>query len=102
MLNKVLMTGRVATAPKTTPVGTEGKRVCEFVLACEKRIKNKGLKIDKFKCYLWNDSAVAFSNIVIKGDVITIEGELNNEEYTNSKGIDIYTNVIFVKVFHKD
>ena len=82
------MTGRLGRDPeyKTTPRGTA---VCEFSIAVDSGFGDK--KITNWpNCVVWGALADFVGSNVVKGDEVTVKGELTTGSYENSDGKKVY------------
>lgn len=87
--NKIILVGNLGRDPELryTPQGTP---VCSFSLATNERRKDKnGEMRDQttwFKVTLWNRTAEAAAQYLVKGRPVYIEGRLRVEEFTDRDG----------------
>ncbi|MBZ2142925.1 single-stranded DNA-binding protein [Streptococcus gordonii] len=101
MLNKTLLIGRLVKDPelKKTP---SGKDVASATIAVQRNFKNaQGEKeADYFNLILWNQQAVNFSNWLKKGQLVNVNGHLQNNNYENSEGQKVYQTNLIVEDFY--
>lgn len=101
MLNKTLLIGRLVKDPelKKTP---SGKDVASATIAVQRNFKNaQGEKeADFFNLILWNQQAVNFSNWLKKGQLVNVNGHLQNNNYENSEGQKFYQTNLIVEDFY--
>ena len=87
MLNRITLQGRLARDPerKTTPNGTS---VCDFLIAVGRNVKDSSgnYGTDFFYCVAWRGCADFVATHFKKGDMIVIDGRMENQQYTNSNG----------------
>lgn len=95
MYNKVVMMGRITheLEVKTTP---SGAHVCQFSIAVDRRFQTKGeeKKTDFFRVTAWRAAADFVGRYFKKGSLILVEGELQNNNYTDKNGNTVYSVVI--------
>lgn len=95
MYNKVVMMGRITheLEVKTTPSGVQ---VCQFSIAVDRRFQTKGeeKKTDFFRVTAWRTAADFVGRYFKKGSMILVEGELQNNNYTDKNGNTVYSVVI--------
>lgn len=90
-MNTIVLVGKLAELPKikTTPTGL---KVAQLILDCEKNFRNqKGeIEIERYALTIWR----AVSETVIEecqiGDLLSVKGRLQADNYTNDKGELIY------------
>lgn len=88
MLNRVTLQGRLVADPelKTLPSGVE---VCNFRIACQRNFKPKDAKdypADFFNVTAWRGRAKFVANYFKKGDMILVDGTLQQDHYTDKDG----------------
>lgn len=88
MLNRVTLQGRLTADPelKTLPSGVE---VCNFRIACQRNFKPKDAKdypADFFNVTAWRGRAKFVANYFKKGDLILVDGNLQQDRYTDKDG----------------
>ena len=81
-MNKVLLTGRIASDIELRTTGT-GLSVCSFRLAVQRRFKNAEGKYDAdfIGCVAWRGNADHISKYFQKGEPIEIVGSLQTRTY---------------------
>jgi len=86
------------TELKTTQSQTS---ICSFSLAVTRKFKDKsGEKVtDWINCTAFGKTAETISKYFSKGSKIMIDGELQNNNYTNKDGQKIYQTVVVVSSF---
>lgn len=91
MINRVVLTGRLVQDPelKTTQSGTS---VMTLRLAVERQYVAKGQerKADFFDVVTWKSTAEFVFRNFGKGDMIAVDGRLQQREYTDSNGATRY------------
>lgn len=96
MYNRVILMGRLTKDPelKTTQSGTA---MCRFSIAVDRYSKGDDKKCDFIDCIAWRQTAEFISKYFSKGRVIHVEGDIQNNNYTDSNGVKHYQNVINVQ-----
>lgn len=90
MTNVVVITGRLCANPdfRQTQNGTAG---CRFRLAVGRNRKVDGKpEADFISCVCWGKTAEFASKYLHKGGMITVEGRLQNADYTDGNGVKHY------------
>lgn len=93
MLNRIIIMGRLTHDPenKKTPAGTS---VCRFSVAVNRSHKDKdGKKVeetDYFDCDAWASTADTVGRYFRNGSMILVEGEMRNNNWTDSNGTKHY------------
>ena len=86
-MNQCSFTGRITTTPelKSTP---NGKNVCNFTLAVERRFKGSDGKpvVDFIDFVAWEHNSVFICKWFDKGVKIAVTGELQTRTYADSDG----------------
>ena len=86
-MNRIVLTGRITKdlELKTTNNGTA---VLSFSVAVNRRFKNADGKYDAdfFNCVAWRQTAEFVSKYFIKGNMIALEGSLQNRSYQAQDG----------------
>ena len=87
-MNKVILVGRLCSAPELRYVGDKNSALTRFSLAVNRNYKNKegNYDCDFIECDLWDKRAEVFCQYMSKGELVGIEGKLRLEEYTNENG----------------
>lgn len=98
MLNKVILMGRLTRDPefKQTQSGTP---VCRFSLAINRPFANKQTgerETDFVECDAWRSTAEFISRYFSKGNMILVEGQLRNNNYTDNNGTKHYSMRVLV------
>lgn len=86
-MNRIVLMGRIAKdlELKSTQNGTA---VLSFTVAVNRRFKNAEGKYDAdfFNCVAWRQAAEFISKYFIKGNMIALEGSLQNRNYQAQDG----------------
>lgn len=95
-LNKWIGMGRLTADPETRQTQT-GMQVVKFTVAID-RIpdKNGEKKADFVSCTAFNKTAEIVSRYFAKGKMIAVEGNLQNNNYTDQNGVKHYGMQILV------
>lgn len=89
-MNKVIMMGRLTRDPEVR-YSNEGSAVSKFSLAVDRRYKREGQPdADFFNCVAFGKTAEFTEKYLKKGTKIVLEGELQNNNYTNKDGQKVY------------
>ena len=87
MYNKVMMIGKIVTAPELrhTPSGVP---VTSFRIVVRRKYvrKGEGRKSDYFDVVCWHDDAEFVQKHFAKSDMIMVEGEMQTRERTDKNG----------------
>lgn len=99
MLNKVIIMGRLTRDPdfKKTQSGIS---MCKFSVAVERQFKDSktGERLTDFlDCTVFRGTAEFISRYFSKGNMILVEGNIQNNNYTDNNGVKHYSNNIMVE-----
>ena len=99
MLNKVIIMGRLTKDPdfKTSQSGIA---ICHFSVAVERQFKDKltgERQADFLDCTAFRGTAEFVSRYFSKGNMILVEGNIQNNNYTDNNGVKHYSNTIMVE-----
>lgn len=99
MLNKVIIMGRITRDPelKTAKSGIE---MCNFSVAVERPFKDKvsgERQTDFLDCVAFRGTAKFVSSYFKKGNMILVEGSIQNNHYTDDSGTKHYAEKIMVE-----
>jgi len=95
-MNRIMLIGRISKDIELRTTGS-GKDVANFSIAVNNPYKNDeqgNTQADFFDCIVWNAQAVNLQKYQEKGDLIAIEGRLENQKWQDEKGNNHYKNVI--------
>lgn len=98
MLNKVILMGRLTRDPEFRQT-TSGVPVCRFSIAINRQFANKQTgerESDFVDCVAWRQTAEFVSRYFNKGNMILVEGQLRNDNYTDNNGVKHYRMNVFV------
>jgi single-strand DNA-binding protein len=89
-MNKVIMMGRLTRDPEVR-YSSEGNAVSKFSLAVDRRYKREGQPdADFFNCVAFGKTAEFTEKYLKKGTKVVLDGELQNNNYTNKDGQKVY------------
>jgi single-strand DNA-binding protein len=89
-MNKAIMMGRLTRDPEVR-YSSEGNAVSKFSLAVDRRYKREGQPdADFFNCVAFGKTAEFTEKYLKKGTKVVLDGELQNNNYTNKEGQRVY------------
>lgn len=90
-MNQLFLVGRLTKDPEL--VKLEGKNNCRVTLAVKRAFKNPDgiYESDFINCTVWNVIAERVCEYCKKGDLISIKGRIQNNNYTDKNDNKIYT-----------
>lgn len=95
-LNKWIGMGRLTADPETRQTQT-GMQVVKFTIAIDRIPDRNGeKKADFISCTAFNKTAEIVSRYFAKGKMIAVEGNLQNNNYTDQNGVKHYGMQILV------
>lgn len=95
-LNKWIGMGRLTADPETRQTQT-GMQVVKFTIAIDRIPDRNGeKKADFISCTAFNKTAEIVSRYFTKGKMIAVEGNLQNNNYTDQNGVKHYGMQILV------
>ena len=100
--NHLLLIGRVGQEPDVRHLDN-GKVVATFRLAVDRfgRKDKEGNQItDWFTCEFWGKQAELVGEIVQKGRLISVSGEIRIDEWTTEDGVRVSKPKVWVEHFH--
>lgn len=90
MYNRIILMGRLVADPELRQTQT-GLSVCRFRIAVDRFAKQgEERKADFISCVAWRQTADFISRWFAKGQLIHIEGRLQNADYTDRNGVKHY------------
>ena len=96
-MNKVIMMGRLTKDPEVRYYGADNKALANFSLAVDRRFKKQGQpEADFFNCTAFAKTAEFVEKYLHKGTKIVLDGELQNNNYTDKNGNKQYAVQIVV------
>lgn len=99
MLNKVIIMGRLTRDPDFKQTQS-GVAMCKFSVAVERQFKDKMTgerQTDFLDCTAFRGTAEFVSRYFNKGNMILVEGNIQNNNYTDNNGVKHYSNNIMVE-----
>ena len=99
MLNKVIIMGRLTRDPDFKHTQS-GVAICKFSVAVERQFKDSktGERLTDFlDCTAFRGTAEFISRYFSKGNMILVEGNIQNNNYTDNNGVKHYSNNIMVE-----
>jgi single-strand DNA-binding protein len=86
-LSKIVVSGRVVRAPEKRFTPNTNVAVTEFAIAVESPPRQDGtIETQPVKVVTWRDMAERCAQDVKKGDLVSVEGRLQINNFTNSEG----------------
>lgn len=96
-MNHVVMIGRLTRDPDTKYGGSNNTCIAKFALAVDRRFKKEGQPTaDFFECTAFGKTGEFVEKYLHKGTKIAIQGEIQNNNYTNRNGQKVYAMNILV------
>ena len=102
MLNSVILMGRLTRDPEHKKTQSDIS-VCKFSIAVERKFQNKQTgerETDFIDCQAWRGTADFISRYFSKGSMICVEGELQNNNWTDKDGNKRYSYIVQVNQTH--
>lgn len=99
MLNKVIIMGRLTKDPDFKQTQS-GIAMCKFSVAVERQFKDKMTgerQTDFLDCTAFRGTAEFVSRYFSKGNMILVEGNIQNNNYTDNNGVKHYSHNIMVE-----
>lgn len=95
-LNCVVLFGRLTKDPELKQLSS-GASVCRFTVACDRAFVNKNTnerESDFIECQAWRGAAEFVARWFKKGDAITVEGSLRNNNWVDNEGKKHYSYIV--------
>lgn len=95
-INRIVLFGRLTQDPEIRNT-TSGVIVCNFTIACDRNFVDKQSgkrEADFISVQAWRNAAEFVSKYFLKGDAITVEGRLQNNNYEDKNGVKHYGYVV--------
>ena len=95
-LNRVILFGRVVRDPEFRQTQS-GIAVCRFTVACDRQFADKQTgkrEADFIEVQAWRHAAEFVSRYFKKGDAITVDGSLRNNNYEDKNGVKHYSYIV--------
>lgn len=95
MYNRVILMGRLVRDPEIRSTAN-GISMCRISVAVDRNYAKQGeeRQADFFEVTLWRQSAEFVCKYFSKGQMIHIEGRLQNNNYTDNNGVKHYSQII--------
>ena len=94
-MNKVILMGRLTRDPEVRY--SNDLAVATFSIAVDRRFKREGQpEADFFDCTAFRKTAEFIEKYLHKGTKVVLDGELQNDNYTNKEGQKVYRTRIMV------
>ena len=91
-MNKVILMGRLTRDPEMRYGGASNTGIARFGIAVDRRFKREGQpEADFFNCVAFGRLAEFTEKYLHKGTKILLEGEVQNDNYTNKEGRMVYS-----------
>lgn len=95
-MNKIILMGRLVRDPEITSTAA-GTTIARFSVAVDRRFKREGEpEADFFSCNAFGKTAEFIERYMKKGTKVTLDGRMENNNYTNKEGQKIYDNRVIV------
>ncbi|MBQ1548366.1 MAG: single-stranded DNA-binding protein [Lachnospiraceae bacterium] len=96
-MNKVIMMGRLTRDPEIRQGQQSGATVARFSIAVDRRFKREGQpEADFFNCTAFGKTGEFVEKYLKKGTKVVIDGEVQNDNYTNKEGQTVYGTQIII------
>ena len=95
-LNRVILFGRLTKDVELRQTNS-GISVARFTVACDRQFANKETgkrEADFIEVQAWRNTADFVGRYFKKGDAITVEGSIRNNNYEDKNGVKHYSNVV--------
>ncbi len=90
-MNKVIMMGRLTRDPEVRYGGANNNAIARFSIAVDRRFKREGQPdADFFNCTAFGKLGEFVEKYLHKGTKIVLDGEVQNDNYTNKEGQKVY------------
>ncbi|MEE3481883.1 MAG: single-stranded DNA-binding protein [Lachnospiraceae bacterium] len=95
-MNRVILMGRLTRDPEVR-YGANEMAIARFSIAVDRRFKREGQpEADFFNCTAFRKTAEFIEKYLKKGTKVVVEGQVQNDNYTNKDGQKVYGTVIVV------
>ena len=84
-MNNLTIIGRLTGDPELRTT-TQGKEVCSFNVAVNRRIRDNREEVDYFKVSAWGEKGKVCKKYLSKGKKVCVTGAVSARAYTNSRG----------------
>lgn len=94
-MNKIILVGRLTAEPQISTGGANNTSIAKYGIAVDRRYKREGgPTADFFNVTSFGKQAEFIGNYMHKGTKVVLEGELQNDNYTNKEGQKVYRDQI--------
>ena len=96
-MNKVILMGRLTRDPEMRYGGASNTGIARFGIAVDRRFKREGQpEADFFNCTAFGRTGEFVDKYLRKGTKVVLDGEIQNDNYTNKEGQKVYSTQIIV------
>lgn len=90
-MNKIILMGRLTRDPEVRYGGAQNMAIARFSIAVDRRFKREGQPdADFFNCTAFGKTGEFVEKYLHKGTKVVLDGEMQNDNYTNKQGQMIY------------
>ena len=90
-MNKVILMGRLTRDPELRYGGASNSAIASFSIAVDRRFKRDGgPTADFFNCTAFGKTGEFVDKYLKKGTKVVLDGEIQNDNYTNKEGNMVY------------
>lgn len=90
-MNKIILMGRLTRDPEVRYGGQSNMAIARFSIAVDRRFKREGQPdADFFNCTAFGKLGEFVEKYLKKGTKIVLDGEMQNDNYTNKEGQMVY------------
>ncbi len=96
-MNKVILMGRLTRDPEVRYGGASNGAIARFSIAVDRRFKRDGQpEADFFNCTAFGRTGEFVEKYLRKGTKVVLDGEVQNDNYTNKEGQKVYGTQIII------
>ncbi len=96
-MNKVILMGRLTRDPEIRYGAQNNTAVARFSIAVDRRFKREGQpEADFFNCTAFGKTGEFVEKYLKKGTKVVLDGEIQNDNYTNKEGQMVYGTQIII------
>lgn len=90
-MNKIILMGRLTRDPEVRYGGAQNMAIARFGIAVDRRFKREGQPdADFFNCTAFGKTGEFVEKYLHKGTKVVLDGEMQNDNYTNKQGQMVY------------
>ena len=90
-MNKIILMGRLTRDPEVRYGGAQNMAIARFSIAVDRRFKREGQPdADFFNCTAFGKTGEFVEKYLHNGTKVLLDGEMQNDNYTNKKGQMVY------------